>query len=541
MRGTFARSLAAISLAAALCACDMSGGGDSDGEYQVPEPPFGIGYAETGGDALLYIGRILTPTGIVTGEMLVSSDGIIRYIGPDSSGFPESETATRLVCAHGLAVPGLIDAWRHLQYAGLVPAETAGERYEHRHNWRTGSGGHTEITFSATNLPRRDEVALIVSGTTSVGGPVSGTVSGMVRNLTTADDSEALLGLTERAISDSFPLDDSSGFMTTDPTAYPGYPSDPDDVDCSVYSAIVGEGVNPEARCEFLAVTGSGATGVDILSPRTSIVHGTALLPQDFQNMAQSGTTLIWTPRSDLYLYGNTASVTAAAALGCNIALASTWTLTGSPNLLEELKTARFFNREYLDGYFSDGEILEMATRNAALAFHVEDRIGALEPGKIADFVVLDTREHSDLEAVFQAELADIAVVFRGGAALYGDAYLVDTLRGTTTGSETIAVDGSTKRIFTVDEFGVTLDDLSGEGLFPYVYDASSIATEIVPARSGEYTGEISAGDMDGDGIENSADNCPLIFNPVRPVDGGVQGDQDGDGIGDAADPSPLG
>ncbi len=67
-----------------------------------------------------------------------------------------------------------------------------------------------------------------------------------------------------------------------------------------------------------------------------------------------------------------------------------------------------------------------------------------------------------------------------------------------------------------------------------------------VPARTAAvsgstiYTGVPTADDGDGDGIPNSMDNCPTVFNPVRPVDNGMQGDADGDGIGDVCDPCPL-
>ncbi|MBU6162995.1 MAG: thrombospondin type 3 repeat-containing protein, partial [Myxococcales bacterium] len=53
------------------------------------------------------------------------------------------------------------------------------------------------------------------------------------------------------------------------------------------------------------------------------------------------------------------------------------------------------------------------------------------------------------------------------------------------------------------------------------------------------YTGTISPSDTDGDGILNGSDNCPAIFNPIRPLDGGVQADADGDGEGDLCDPCP--
>ena len=43
-----------------------------------------------------------------------------------------------------------------------------------------------------------------------------------------------------------------------------------------------------------------------------------------------------------------------------------------------------------------------------------------------------------------------------------------------------------------------------------------------------------------GGNIVDNRDNCRKVFNPVRPMDGGVQADSDGDGKGDACDKCPL-
>ena len=40
--------------------------------------------------------------------------------------------------------------------------------------------------------------------------------------------------------------------------------------------------------------------------------------------------------------------------------------------------------------------------------------------------------------------------------------------------------------------------------------------------------------DANGDGIPDATDNCPHVFNPIRPMDGGLQADGDQDGAGDA-------
>jgi hypothetical protein len=49
-----------------------------------------------------------------------------------------------------------------------------------------------------------------------------------------------------------------------------------------------------------------------------------------------------------------------------------------------------------------------------------------------------------------------------------------------------------------------------------------------------------SATDRDGDGVADSTDNCPDVFNPARPLDGTTQADTDMDGAGDACDKAPL-
>jgi hypothetical protein len=60
------------------------------------------------------------------------------------------------------------------------------------------------------------------------------------------------------------------------------------------------------------------------------------------------------------------------------------------------------------------------------------------------------------------------------------------------------------------------------------------------PSRPGEFDGMVTKSDSDGDGIENNRDNCKKVFNPIRPMDGGVQPDADRDGRGDACDKCPL-
>src|SRR5690606_19390210 len=95
--------------------------------------------------------------------------------------------ATTVTCPEGAISPGLINTHEHITYSQNDPAPDTGERYEHRHQWRRGLGGPTEIPASGAQGPanqpavRWGELRFLLSGATSLVG--SGTGSGFLRNL----------------------------------------------------------------------------------------------------------------------------------------------------------------------------------------------------------------------------------------------------------------------------------------------------------------------------------------------------------------------
>ena len=86
---------------------------------------------------------------------------------------------------------------------------------------------------------------------------------------------------------------------------------------------------------------------------------------------------MIWSPRSNLSLYGNTAPVTMLKNQGVLLSLGTDWTPSGSANLLRELNCADRLNHLYYDDAFTDRELWLMATRNPAVALGVSDKLGA--------------------------------------------------------------------------------------------------------------------------------------------------------------------
>jgi cysteine-rich repeat protein len=328
-----------------------------------------------GGAARLFTGTVLTPGEVLRGgQVLVDATGLIACVGCDCTA--NAAGATEVSCPTGVISPGLINTHDHITYAQNSPGADSGERYEQRNDWRVGKRNHTKISTpggATVDQVHWGELRFVFGGATSTIG--SGGQSGFLRNLDQAANEE---GANKAAVdNDTFPLNDNSGVQLASGCAYPALPSLTTVQADNAYQGHVSEGIDAEARNEFLCL--SGATGGETVTlPQTSFVHGVALEPVDYQKMAQTGTALIWSPRSNIRLYGDTAPVTVAARMGVQIALGTDWTATGSVNLLRELACADSWNQTYLGKYFTDEQLWLMVTQNAASAVGFGDVLGTL-------------------------------------------------------------------------------------------------------------------------------------------------------------------
>ncbi|MGE5185392.1 MAG: thrombospondin type 3 repeat-containing protein [Acidobacteriota bacterium] len=352
---------------------------------------------------------------------------------------------------------------------------------------------------------------------------------------------------------DVAPLGDSSGTRQTTNCNYGTATTAGSIASVESYEPHTSEGVDLYAHNEFLCESSTSydtmTPGVsnDLMLPQTALIHAVGLGAADYGLMASAGTSLIWSPRSNLTLYGDTARVTTAARLGVRIALGTDWMPTGSMNMLRELACADSFNTTYLGSYFQDWQLWEMATSNAAGVTATDDVIGVLATGKYADLAIYAAHGKAPFRSVIEAEPQDVALVMRGGKVLYGDADVVTTLGS---GCDTLDVCGTSKQVCLMGEVGKNLAALQtsvGSTIYPaFQCGAPTNEPSCTPMRptsvngSTVYTGATSADDSDGDGIPDAADLCPTVFDPVRPMDNGAQADADGDGVGDECDPCPL-
>ncbi|AKJ04179.1 Metal dependent amidohydrolase [Archangium gephyra] len=530
----------------------------------LPPPTSGTCSVTPGSASRLITGVILTADTVYNGgQVLFDPAGVIQCVGCNCSSFAEAASATQVVCPDGVVSPGLINPHDHITYQGAPYSGFTSERYEHRHDWRIGKDGHTKIPSSTSSgaAIRWAELRQVMAGTTSIAG--SGGQNGLLRNLdkpstSTSGGNQEGLGAGASGLNyETFPLGDSSGTELTSGCAYPSIdplsaiPSD------SAYLPHIAEGIETSALNEFLCTSGLNPAGRDLITPRTAIIHGIGLRVPEIGHMAAEGASLVWSPRSNVSLYGDTAQVAVYKRMGVNVALGTDWLPSGSMNLLRELRCADYLNSIYYNASFSDAELWALVTRNAARATQTASKIGDLSPGKIADIAIfrLKSFAHSPHRAVIAANPEDVVLTLRGGKPLYGDSALIEALGAT--GCDALDVCGASRRVCLQSETSESLATLQGlnTGSYPLFFCSSDPSNEPVctPQRASTnprfpgsvngstlYSGLPETNDIDGDGVLDVSDNCPNVFNPVRPLDNGMQADSDGDGDGDTCDVCPL-
>jgi cytosine/adenosine deaminase-related metal-dependent hydrolase len=189
------------------------------------------------------------------------------------------------------------------------------------------------------------------------------------------------------------------------------------------YLHHLSEGVNETSRKEFLNLQRSDDEWV--ISRAYAGIHSLALKPEDWKIMARHEGAMIWSPLSNLMLYGETVDIRVPKAAGVRIALGADWSPSGSKNLLGEIKVAHLVSQE-LGQVFELHEIVAMATRNAAEILGWDAELGSLEPGKRADLMVVNGQQGDPYERLLQAKESSITLVVIDGVRRFGSKRLME-------------------------------------------------------------------------------------------------------------------
>jgi cytosine/adenosine deaminase-related metal-dependent hydrolase len=375
----------------------------------------------------------------VAGDVL--SDHYVEVVGDQIVAIHSSPPIGILVVeTSGVIFPGLIDAHNHAAYnvLGVIPF---GVTFEDRYEWQDsplyaefkdqykairdygGSGALTDF------IHKLAELRALCAGTTTIqgvncNGHQYDTYAHQGMGINNAER------FPNRILSSTFPLSQSATYWQNRADEY-----------WDRFVIHLAEGVNTAASGEFDAWQALG-----VLDYRTTIIHGLALGAPEWAALSAVGGHVVWSPRSNVILYGQTADIPGALSAGVNVALAPDWTESGSLHMLEEMKFARTIGDSLWGGALTPRLLTEMVTCNAADALGATGRIGTITVGYTADLMVIPGTAIAPYDSLLAAEPEDVALTVVSGRPMYGDLSLMaqfDFLGDT----EDIMIGGTYKRL----------------------------------------------------------------------------------------------
>lgn len=132
-----------------------------------------------------------------------------------------------------------------------------------------------------------------------------------------------------------------------------------------------------------------------LLGPRTQCVHMTDLGDQDIALLAATGAHVVHCPQSNMKLASGTCRVSDLLQRGVNVALGTDSAASNNDlNMFGEMQAAALLAKlQARDASaLPAADTLALATINGARALGLDDRIGSLEVGKLADLIAVDLR-----------------------------------------------------------------------------------------------------------------------------------------------------
>jgi 5-methylthioadenosine/S-adenosylhomocysteine deaminase len=427
-------------------------------------------------DHLLLSGTVVTPDLSFEGEVLIAGD-TLSCVATSCAGDPAAADAT-VVATNGIIFPGLIDTHNHILFDIFDETDWSPSKVYTNHNqwpneprykamvdakqYLNGEAG-SPVSIGC-EMDKYGELKALIAGTTSVVGSANPANRACYGSLArTIDQSANGLPADRIQAATIFPSTSAADSVC----------GNLGDGSTDAYVIHIAEGVDATARAEWSKL-GSVTTADDCLyDPRTTIVHGTALGDAELAAVAAHGISLVWSPRSNVFLYGGgtdltkTANIPLALAKGINVALAPDWSIGGSQNLLDELRFADRVDNMVWGDVIAPRALVQMVTTHAARALGLGDVLGALAPGMKADVLVVGGIRAHPYDALLAATPAEVRLVSVDGRVLYGDAALA-ALGPVSPGCEPMDVCGVSKFLCVAAAGGTaanklaqTLDDIT--------------------------------------------------------------------------------
>jgi 5-methylthioadenosine/S-adenosylhomocysteine deaminase len=370
-------------------------------------------------DPFVLLGTLVTfdesSTVIDDGALYIGPDEKIAAVQKRSDPVPVGFESAKRVDTNGVIYPGLMDLHNHCVYNVLSLWTPPGRDvpYTSRDQWPRDHSYEGRISDPANALGalagkahlKYVEVKAVIGGVTAMQGsakmahPYEGW---LVRNV----EYETFMTGKKSVYQSVLPFRNEQDYKDARDKMQHN----------NAFLYHLAEGTDPKLITEYGHIRDS-----ECLLPRFGAIHCTALTRENFDEWAPKGGSIIWSPFSNVWLYGTTTDVIAARAAGLRVCLGADWSPSGSKNLLGELKVADLVNATEFGGELSAQDICRMAISSPADALGWDDRLGRLLPGLFADVVVTTDRLPEDpYRNLIEAVEHDIELVTINGQPFYG-------------------------------------------------------------------------------------------------------------------------
>lgn len=144
-------------------------------------------------------------------------------------------------------------------------------------------------------------------------------------------------------------------------------------------------------RLRFGTSAVQGLDQLGVLSPRCSLAHSVWIRPDDIELIAARGAIVVHNPAANFRLGSGRAPIPDLLDAGALIALGADGSASSDNQVMwTQLKLAALVHNGDRDRWIGGAEALEMATAGGAAALGLGDRLGRIEPGALADLVLVD-------------------------------------------------------------------------------------------------------------------------------------------------------
>ncbi len=172
----------------------------------------------------------------------------------------------------------------------------------------------------------------------------------------------------------------------------------------------LGEGIDELAKKCFPKLK-----ELKLLKSNTLLIHGIALTREQIKECAEAGTSICWCPNSNYYLIGETLDIDSCLEYGVNVVLGTDSTMSGSINLLEELK---FANKKFQNIPLQ--QLFKMITTNAAKALKLPKEYGTLSENT-SNLLLINKHDEDPFRNLLKTQIEDIELLIHQGTPIYGD------------------------------------------------------------------------------------------------------------------------